>query len=162
MKLNRALFNNKNYVVKEEVDLSKEQFDPYHIRRVEKCEVEVKGKIVEDLLLLDVVIDAEVVGVCSVTLEDIPLKLHIVDDIQITNDKENEDDFIFFEKDNIFDFDPYILSIIVSEVPLFMIKDGVKLPEGDDKFRVIDEDQYEEEKKNKKDDRWSKLDDIEL
>jgi len=162
MKINRALFRNKDYVLEEEIDFSQEQFDPYHIRRIESCKVKVVGSLVEDLLLLDVSIDVKVIGVCSYTLEDVPLDLHIVDSIDITDQKDNESDDVFYEKDNIFSFDSYVLSLIVSEVPLVIIKEGATLPNSGDGFRVIDESQYEKERENKKDSRWSKLDDIEL
>ena len=160
MKINRFLFDNKDYVLEGEIDFSNEEFNPYHIRKITYCYVKVTGKNIDDLLLLDVEVKAEVIGVCSLTLEDVPISLHFKDHIDITNEKENEDDFIFYEKNNIFPFEPYALSLVVSEVPSVIVKEGAQLPENGDGYRVLSEEEYEEEKKNKKDPRWDILDNL--
>ena len=162
MKINRFLFNNKDYVLEGEIDFSNVEFDPYHIRKISSCYIKVTGENIDDLLLLSIEIKAEVVGVCSYTLEDVPLSLHFKDHLEITNEKENEDDNTFYEKNNIFVFDPYVLSLVISEVPLTIVKEGAELPTSGDGYRVISEDEYDEENKNKKDPRWDALDKIDL
>ena len=162
MKINRLLFANKDYVLEDDVDFSNVEFDPYHIRKISSCHVKVTGNIVEDLLILTVKIKAEVIGVCSYTLEDVPLSLDFEDVIEISNEEDDASNDIFYEKNVTFNFDPYILSLVVSEVPLVIVKEGAKLPKNGDGYRVLSEDEYNEEQKNKKDSRWSKLDDIDV
>lgn len=161
MKINRLLFNNPDYFLEGDFDFSSFEFDPYHIREIKKCHALIKGSIYEDLLMLNIKIDADVVGVCAYTLNDVPLHLDIQEEIDISNEIE-DDDNLYFEKNNIFDIDPYILSLVIANVPSILIKEGAKLPENGDGYRVLTEEEYEEEQKHKTDSRWDALDDIEL
>lgn len=161
MKLNRLLFQNKGYILSGEIDFSSYQEEPYHIKKILPASVKITGSIYEDLLMLDVSIKVTVIGVCSYTLEDVPLNLNINEKIQISDEVEDDED-IFYEKNVIFDIDPYILSLIITNVPTKIIKKGAKLPENGNGYRVISESDYQEEIKNTKDSRWNKLDDIDL
>ena len=62
----------------------------------------------------------------------------------------------------IFDIDPYVLSLVVSEIPAKIVKKGAKLPEDGSGYRVLSEEEYNKEQENKKDSRWDALDKIEL
>lgn len=161
MKINRLFFKNKDYVIEDDIDFSNVEFDPYHIRKISSCHVKITGSVIDDLLMLDLNIKSEVIGVCSYTLQDVPLNVSVNEHIEISNEVSDDED-IYYEKENIFSIDPYVLSIIVSEVPLVIIKEGATLPNDGDGYRILDEDEYLEEQKNKKDERWSKLDDIDL
>ena len=161
MKINRFLFNNKDYVFESDFDFSNEHFDENHIRSVSNVHAKITGQIFGDLLMLKVQVKAHVVGVCAYTLEDVPLDLNIKENIEISDEVE-DDDVIFYEKNPIFDIDPYILSLIVSNVPTKLVKEGAKLPESGEGYRVISEDEYRKEQQNKKDSRWDILDTIDL
>lgn len=161
MKLNRLFFNNKDYVLEGDIDFSELKFDDFHLCYIDKCHVKITGQIFEDLLMLQVHIDTDIVGVCAYTLEDVPLSLHIDDNIEISNEVE-DDEIIFFEKNNIFDIDPYILSIIISEIPDKIVKKDAKLPKNGDGYRVLSEEEYNKENSSKKDPRWAALDDLDL
>lgn len=160
MKLNRLLFTNPNYKLEGEIDFS--SFEPSsNIKKINPAKVVITGEIFEDLLMLKVHIETTVIGICSYTLEDVELPIKINDNIEISNEVE-DDDTIFFESNNIFVIDPYILSLIVAEVPAKIVKKGAKLPADGDGYRILTEDEYEKEKENHKDSRWDKLDDIDL
>ena len=161
MKLNRLLFANKDYVLEGESDFSSLEFDPYHIRKIGKAYYQITGQIFEDLLMLNFHIVTDVIGVCAYTLDDVPIHLDFHDSLEISNEIEN-DEKIFFEKNLIFDIDPYVLSLIVSEIPAKIIKEGATLPKDGKGYRVLSEDKYLEEQKNKKDPRWDILDDIDI
>lgn len=161
MKINRLLFNNKDYVFSGEIDFSSIKFDPYHIKEIKTATFNITGSIFEDLLMLKVKVEVDVIGVCAYTLEDVPLHIKTTDNIEISNEIE-DDDTIFFEKDNIFEIDPYILSIIVSEIPPKIVKKGAKLPGSGKGYRVLSEEEYIKEEESKVDSRWSKLDDLDL
>ncbi len=160
MKINRYLFQNKDYSLEEDLDFSSFSFDPTHIRGVSNTHVKVKGVDYDDYLILNIKINSDVIGVCSYTLEDIPLKININTSLTFSFLEEDED--VIHIESPIFDLDPYILDLIISEVPLTLVKKGAKLPSSGEGYRVLSEDQYEEEQKNKVDSRWSALDDIEL
>ena len=161
MKLNRLFFQNKDYILEGDIDFSSYEFDPYHIRKIGLTHVKITGSIFEDLLMLNFHIVSDVVGVCAYTLEDVPIHLDFKESLEISNEVE-DDDTIFFEKNPIFDIDPYVLSLVVSEVPSKIVKKGAELPDDGSGYRVLSEEEYEKEQANKKDSRWAALDDIDL
>ena len=161
MKINRLFFNNKDYVLEGDIDFSDVKFDGFHLKSIDSCHVKITGSVFEDLLMLNVHINTDITGVCSYTLEDVPLSLKIDDNIEISNEVE-DDEIIFYEKNNIFDIDPYILSIIVSEVPDKIVKKGAKLPENGQGYRVMSEEEYNKENEKKRDSRWDVLDSLNL
>jgi len=161
MKLNRLLFQNKDYFLEGDIDFSNLEFDPYHIKKIGLTHVKITGSVFEDLLMLNFHIVSDVIGVCAYTLEDVPLHFDFKDSLEISNEIE-DDEKIFFEKNMIFDIDPYVLSLLVSEIPAKIVKKGAKLPEDGTGYRVLSEEEYEKEQENKTDSRWAALDDIEL
>lgn len=161
MKLNRLLFQNKDYVLEGDIDFSNLEFDPYHIKKIGLTHVKITGSVYEDLLMLNFHIISDVIGVCAYTLEDVPLHFDFKDSLEISNEIE-DDEKIFFEKNMIFDIDPYVLSLLVSEIPAKIVKKGAKLPEDGKGYRVLSEEEYEKEQSNKTDSRWDALDNIDL
>ncbi len=161
MKINRFLFKDKPVAFEEDIDFSHAELDLSHIRCVDKTHVKAVGQEYDDLLVLEVEVNSDIIGVCSYTLEDVPLHLHFKDTLEFSSEIQ-DDESIFYEEKPIFDLDPYILGLIVSEVPMKIVKKGAKLPNSGQGYRVLSEDEYNKEQENKKDSRWSKLDDIEL
>ncbi len=160
MKLNRHLFSNKNYSVEEELDFSSYSFNPNHIRKIGKTHVKISGHDYDDFLVLDFEIVSDVVGVCSYTLEDVPLTIKVKSSLSFTYEEEDEETIHI---DNpIFDVDEYILDLIIAEVPMKIVKKGAKLPTNGEGYRVLSEDEYNKEQEEKTDSRWSALDDVEL
>ena len=161
MKISR--FNFQNNVLEQEgdIDFSNAQLDENHIRKIVSCHVKVNGREYDDLLVLELKVEAEIIGVCSYSLEDVPLKLKFKDSLEFSNETQDDDDIIYEEKP-IFDLDPYILGLIIAETPMKIVKKGAKLPDSGKGYRVLSEEEYLKEKEEKKDPRWSKLDDIEL
>lgn len=160
MKINRYQFQNKNYQIEDDIDFSNVTFDPTHIRGISNTHVVVTGNDYDDYLVLNIKIKADVIGVCSYTLEDIPLKVDISTSLSFSFLEEDED--VIHIDSPIFELDQYILDLIVAEVPLTLVKKGAKLPSSGDGYRVLSEDEYNKEQENKKDSRWSALDDVEL
>ena len=111
--------------------------------------------------MLEVNIDAKVIGVCAYSLEDVPLDIKVHDNIEIS-DVVEDDDVIFYEKNSVFDIDPYILSLIVTNVPQKIVKKGAKLPSGGKGYRVLSEEEYQKEESKKVDPRWAALDNLDL
>ena len=161
MKINRFLFKNNQISLEEDIDFSNAELDQNHIRKIESCHVKISGHEYEDLLILNVEVKADIIGVCSYTLEDVPIHLNFKDSLEFSNEVEDDEE-LFYVAEPIFDIDPYILGLIIAETPMKIVKNGAKLPSGGKDFRVLSEEEYLEEKKQKTDSRWSKLDDIEL
>ena len=64
MKINRALLQNGiSKTFEETIDFSSVQFDPTHIRSIPLCEVKAKATDYKDILLVQLHIKADVVGV---------------------------------------------------------------------------------------------------
>ena len=134
--------------------------DPTHIRKIENCVVKAKATDYESILRIELEINALVIGVCSYSLEDVELKLKINDELNFSDDENDPD--CYYSSDSIIDLDEYILGILLANVPVRIIKKGAKLPEDGKGYRVLSEEQYEKEKENSTDPRWSKLDDLDL
>lgn len=160
MKINRNLFKNKDYFVEEDLDFSNETFDPNHIRQIGKTHVKITGNDYDDFLVLDFKIKSDVIGVCSYSLEDVPLTVKVDASLSFTYEEEDEETIHI---DNpIFDVDEYILDLIIAEVPMKLVKKGAKLPSSGAGYRVLSEDEYNKEQEEKVDPRWAALDNIDL
>ena len=160
MKINRLLFQNKGYSIEDDLDFSSQSFDPTHIRNIGKTHVKITGQDYEDFLVLNFEIVSDVIGVCSYTLEDVPLTVKVNTSLTFTYEEEDEETIHI---DNpIFEVDEYILDLIIAEVPMKIVKKGAKLPSSGEGYRVLSEDEYNKEQEQKTDSRWAALDDIEL
>ena len=161
MKINRFAFQNNHLEIEDDVDFSHAKLDPNHIRKIENTHVKITANEYDDLLCVEFDISCDVTGVCSYTLQDVPMHLHFKDSLEFSNEINDDEDIIYEDKP-IFEIDDYVLQLIIGEVPIKIIKKGAKLPESGTDYRVISEEEYLKEKSEKKDSRWSKLDDIEL
>ena len=161
MKVNRHSFETPGYVLSEDLDLSSVPFDQNHIKRVESCHIELTGNNYDSLCVINIEIKAKVIAPSAYSGKDVVLNLDFADIIQIS-DEDEDDEELFYEKDMIFEIDPYVISLIVGEVPMVVTLKDEKLPEDGKGYRILTEDEYLEEQKSKTDPRWSKLDDIDL
>lgn len=161
MIINRALLKNgvpTTFV--DTIDFSNDQFDPTHIRKIEDCSVEAIATDYETILRVEVKIKAKVIGVCSYSLEDVELNLKIEDELNFTDDEEDVDNY--YEKGNLINLDSYVLGILLANIPVRIVKKGAKLPENGKDYRVISEEDYEQEKSKEVDHRFDILDSIEF
>ena len=161
MQINRFLFQNHQLEMEEDIDFSLADLDQNLIRKISNTHVKMKAHEYEDLIIADFEISTDIVGVCSYTLQDVPLHLKFKDSLEFSNEVQDDDE-IFYEEKPIFNLDPYILGLIIAETPTKIIKKGAKLPSSGKGYRVLSEDDYLKEKEEKTDSRWSKLDDIEI
>ena len=162
MIINRATLPlNKIETFNEEIDFSSQTFDENHVKCINKCSVSVDATEFGDVLRLKVSGEAEVVASCSYTLEDVPMKIKFHDEFFFSSEEDNSQDCYYEPGVNI-DLDPHILALILAEVPHNITKSGAKLPESGNGYRVLSEDQYLNEKKNKKNSAFDILDTIEF
>ena len=93
MVINRAILPlNKTETFNEEIDFSNQKFDDNHVRRIEKCSVQVDAIEYEDVLRVQVNGEADVVASCSYTLEDVPLKVKFKDEFYFSSEGDNSQD----------------------------------------------------------------------
>ena len=162
MKVNRyQLQEGKKEIFEEDIDFSSFPFNDTHVRGIPSCHAKVELTDFGDILLAIFHIETDVTAVCSYTLEDVPLHLKFDDELEFSSENI-EDDSIIFEPNNIIDFDPHILSLILARIPIKVVKKGAKLPQNGDGYRIMTEEEYEHEKANKKDSRWDILDTVKL
>ena len=162
MIINRAILPlNKTETFNENIDFSSQKFDDNHVRRIDKCSVKVDATEYGDVLRLQVSGEAEVVASCSYTLEDVPLKVKFKEDFYFSSEEDSSEDCYFEPSVNV-DLDPHILALILAEVPHNITKSGASLPKSGDGYRVLSEEEYLEEKKNKKNSAFDILDTIEF
>lgn len=161
MQISRFNFQNNYLELEDDIDFSNAELDTNHIRKINKTHVKIVAHEYDDLITLDAEVECDIIGVCSYTLEDVPLHLKFKDSLEFSNEIEDDED-IFFEPKPIFDLDPYILGLIIASTPTKIIKKGAKLPSSGAGYRVLSEEDYQKEKEEKKDSRWAKIDDIKL
>lgn len=130
-----------------DIEFKNNIFEPGHINGIKTCHVKIIATQYENLLKVDFDISAVIMAVCSYTLEEFDYKIDVKDSLNFSDEIEDEE--IYLENKNYIDLDEYILSIILANVPIKLVKPGNKLPEGKDGYRVISEDDLAKESKNK-------------
>ncbi len=109
-----------------------------------------------DQLIVRMEIDGEMVCPCAVTLEDVyvPFELHEQTRLSFT---EEEDVYCVAQE---LDIEDLLLTFILPEVPIKVVKEGeIEYPRGDG-WRVMTEEDFEQTRKSEIDPRWQKLKDI--
>lgn len=116
----------------------------------EDVEVELKGKVI---LVLE----------CAYTLEHFNHEIEL-DEVLMFNFKnpniELENDDIFYEKGPFIELDHYIYALILSYIPLKVIKPGAKRPGSGANYQVLSEEEYSKTKQSLGDDFGELLDEF--
>ena len=153
---------NKKYQLEGDIDFSSTDLSAiFNLKKINNCHVNIDINNYENVLVLSIKINTNVTLVSSYSLKEFDKDLSINDTIDFSFNEEDENSSFVIKDSNLI-LDKYILDIIITNIPSKVAMKGEKLPVGDESFRVISEDEYLKEKENQKDDRWSKLDDIDL
>ena len=151
----------KHYNLELDLDFTNHTFsNNYRIRRINTCHVNLDIVVFEYITNISLSMKGEVVGACSYTNEDVLVPYRCKENMTFSNDENSTADY--YEPNNVFDLDPYILALIDSSVPLNIVKKGAKRPSNGAGYQVLSEDEYRKQKQAKGDSRWAALDDIEL
>ena len=146
MKINRLLLPiGKSVNYKEDIDLSYFRGDQYHVRSISSCHMDLDVTNYEDLITLFFKIKGEVKTTCAYTLEEIPYEYNISDVIELSGGEDDE----FEIKNEEINIDEMLITLIVSNVPFKVVKEGATLPSDGDGYRFISEEQAEAETKEK-------------
>ena len=142
MKINRLLLPiGKAVEYDEDVDLTYFKGDQYHVRSIPSCHMKLSVTNYDDLISLYFIIEGEVKTSCAYTLEEIPYKYKISDVIELTGGEDDE----FEIKGEEIDIDDILITLIVSNVPFKVVKEGATLPSSGEGYRFISEEEAEEE-----------------
>ena len=162
MIINRATLPlNKDEVFEEDIDFSNQKFDENHVKRILSCSVRVVAHEYGDVLDCKISGKASVIASCSYTLEDVPMEVSFGENFYFSSEVTGSEE-CFYEPGANIDLDPHILALILAEVPHNIVKSGASLPKSGDGYRVLSEEEYLEEKKNKKNCAFDILDTIEF
>lgn len=135
-------------------------FHSSHLRKLLNTHVKAISTLYDDFLRVELDVTALAICADSYTLKDVNLPLHIQEELLFSESEEDDD--MFFEPNNIIELDEYIIGIIVANIPLKVVDKNSKLPDDGQGYRVLSEEDYLKEKENKIDERWSKLDELDL
>ena len=162
MTINRATLPlNKDEVFEEDIDFSNQKFDENHVKRILSCSVRVVAHEYGDVLDCKISGKANVIASCSYTLEDVPMEVSLRENFYFSSEVTGSEE-CYFEPGTTIDLDSHILALILAEVPHNIVKSGASLPKSGDGYRVLSEEEYLEEKKNKKNSAFDILDTIEF
>ena len=162
MIINRATLPlNKDEVFEEDIDFSNQKFDENHVKRILSCSVRVVAHEYGDVLDCKISGKANVIASCSYTLEDVPMEVSFRENFYFSSEVTGSEE-CYFEPGTTIDLDPHILALILAEVPHNIVKSGASLPKSGDGYRVLSEEEYLLEKKNKKNSAFDILDTIEF
>ena len=156
MKLNRlTLPVGKEVIFHEDIDFSSYQGDPYHVRSIKSCHMDLSVLNYDELVVLSFSLKGEVMTTCAYTLEEIPYQYNIKESVELAGNEDDEFEII----NETIDIDEILITLIVSNVPMKVVKKGAKLPSNGDGYQVMSE---EEANSKKKASPFDALDDLEL
>lgn len=128
-------------------------------------DVTVSGNIHYDTESDRVFADLDISGVmivpCSITLEDVEYDFH-TKSLEVFSFEKTDDEDVHEVKGDVVELLPVIFQLIVMEVPLKIVKEGLtQYPKGDG-WEVVKEEDYIKEKSKEIDPRLAKLKEFKL
>ena len=133
-----------------------------NLRNIENCHIDLAYVDNGDILNVAVKVEADLTLVCAYSLEDVPFHVKMNDKIEFTAEEKLSSGDIFYEPRSAIDLDPYIFGLILTSIPIRVIKKGAKLPADRDCFRFLNEDDLEKERKKEKESPFDALEDLEI
>lgn len=133
-KENELIFN-------EVVTLDEELYKDTDIRRLSPLDISINiQRITDSAYNMELYINGEMILPCSVTLKDVCYPFEIKTDVKVSNDDENDEEYVKIIQNNI-DIIPIIWQNIVLEIPLRVVSEDVSdSPVSGDGWKLIRED----------------------
>ena len=151
-------------IIEDTISFEPEVFAKMHqIRGLQ--DVTVSGNIHYDTESDRVFADLDISGVmivpCSITLEDVEYDFH-TKSLEVFSFEKSDDEDVHEVKGDVVELLPVIFQLILMEVPLKVVKKGLKqYPKGDG-WEVVKEEDYEKAKSDEIDPRLAKLKEFKL
>lgn len=164
MIINRLRYNDgKTHHISSDISFEGDEYSTSIIRRIKDCHVEIDLTDYDTIFRVVINVKSNVVVGCAYTLEDVDYVVKTNDEIDFTDEEIEEDDGTLIQIDStVIDLKPFIYSVIVAAIPIKVVKKGAKPPKDGNGYRVLSEEEFEKEKTNKVDSKWSVLDDLDL
>lgn len=165
MKFQFSVLRHKGHLfLEEEESYTKDEIkEIYSLIDVEKVHVDAELQNEGDIAHIHFAIKGNLILECAYTLEPVDYPIDFEEDLEFSNQSEYEDDEnVIFVGSDLVDLHPYILGLIITEIPMKVVKKGAKLPSGGKGYEVISEEDYYKTKEETTDPRLSKLDDFDL
>lgn len=150
----------------EDLHFSEEQISKIDLLKKIKS---LKGHTVIELckpyIIITLNIDGDLVLLSSRSLKDVDY--HIKDSYQLTfnideDSNDDVDDNVIFVKGNEIDLDAYYYDLLLSNIPLKIIKEGEKENISGDSWELISEDEYYKRKKDEENPMFASLKNLDL
>ncbi|MCD8203731.1 MAG: DUF177 domain-containing protein [Coprobacillus sp.] len=141
-----------NYKENEKVSLEfdstfpKESFSPTHILGVKKCHSKALIEKIDEYLEVNLSVSYTVLAPCVYTLEEMEYSHTEKERLLFSYNSDEENGIDPICKDGSIDLDEYVHALIVSSVPFNLHKKGATLPKGGEGYRVLTEDELNEER----------------
>jgi len=108
-----------------------------------------------DVVEADLHVEGIMICPCAITNEDVEFPFEL-DSFELFKFSKTKDEKIHHVAGETLDLYPIIFQLILSEVPIKVVKDNVEYPKGKD-WEILTEAEYEEEKGKEIDPRLAKL-----
>lgn len=133
-----------------------------HLPLVEVKNVNVELKIhnYQDFLDVNIKMTAKVVLSCSYTLKPFETVIRTKDEMHFGNGEEDED--LIPYNGNIIDMDKYLFDLLSASIPSSPKAPGSTLPKEGKGYRVLNEDEFFEEKKESGNNKFDCLKDLDF
>ena len=128
---------------------------------VKKCYGYLEITKYRNIIRMNVDLKVKVLLECSYSLEPFEDEINLHEEVLIGDSKSFDDEIMIIDQDEI-EIESILLALITSSIPLKPIKPGAKRPESGEGYRVLDDEQLAEDRRISGDDRFSKLDEIDL
>lgn len=151
----------KHYNLDFDLDFTNHEFsNNYRIRKINECHIKIDIVVFDYITNMNIKMNGSVTGACSYTNEDVIVPYRVNENMSFSNDEDSTADY--YEPNDIIDLDPYLIALIDASVPLNIVKKGASLPSSGEGYQVLTEEEYLKQKSEKKDARWSVLDDLDI
>ncbi len=161
MKFQFSILRHKNHMELEDVETytSEEIQGIYSLLDMGKVHVHAELTLEGEIAHIEFHIQTKLYLECAYTLEKVDYPLDFIEELDFSSsDLYENDENIVFVKGDVIDLHPYILGLIITEIPMKVVKKGAKLPKGGKGYEVITEEEYYKKKEESVDSRFSALD----
>ena len=147
MRINTSLAIRQPLVMEESVDFSTADYSAsYSLKNIRDLRVKATTTLVDTLFKIEISLSCILSLECGYSLEIFEQDLAIEDIFYFSNNQEDEDEDVYYEKGTFIDLDPYLFGLILAHIPLRVIKPGAKRPVSGDNFVVQTEEEYYQER----------------
>lgn len=149
----------KSLVLDEDISFLPATFEGNNrLRRLEKVHVSAAGlwDVNQNVLRVHLDIRGEMIVPCAITDEDVLIEFKTEDDVVFSFQK-TDDEYAIIVKGDTVELMPVVYPLIMIEVPLKVVKPGLKdYPKGEG-WEVLTEEAYQRERKSQSDPRLAML-----